>query len=298
MASIDFPFKHLGVLFVIGFCLQACSQHHQPASKQSAASVLWEVRGKELQRPVYLYGTFHLMCAGEMPFADTLQILLKASDALILEMDLDDPATALGGMMGMQMKGGKTLRDFYTPDEYQRINKYFQDSLQMKLKFWERMMPVLLEPMLMMRWMQCIQVISPETKLMEWIKADEKPVLGLETILEQKAVLEKIPLEDQARSLLATIDSMAVQQLEFQRMKSAYLNQQLDVLEGMSDDFSAAELKSAMLDDRNTRWLERLPGMWKQGGMVVAVGAGHLPGKQGLIEGLRRMGYRVQPIIQ
>jgi uncharacterized protein YbaP (TraB family) len=91
---------------------------------------------------------------------------------------------------------------------------------------------------------------------------------------------------------------MEIQKVEFQRMKSVYINQQLDELEGMSDEFSAPELKAAMLDDRNQRWLQRLPALWNRGGVVVAVGAGHLPGKQGLIEGLRRMGYQVQPIIQ
>lgn len=298
MGLINKHKKPFGLLIGVCLCLFAYSQHHTQTALKSPTSVLWEVRGKELQRPVYLFGTFHLMCDGEMPFADTLTVLLKASDALILEMDLDDPATAMGGMMGMQMKSGKTLRDFYSPSEYQRIQQYFQDSLRMNLKFWERMMPVLLEPMLMMRWMQCVKVVSPETILMEWIKKDGKPVLGLETFMDQKAVLEKIPLEAQARSLLATIDSMDLQKLEFQRMKSAYLTQQLDVLEDMSDDFSASEIKTAMLDDRNQRWLERLPSLWKRGGVVVAVGAGHLPGKQGLIEGLRRMGYRVQPIIQ
>lgn len=279
-------------------CLFACSQHHTQTAQKFPTSVLWEIRGKELQRPVYLFGTFHLMCDGEMPFADTLAVLLKSSDALILEMDLDDPATALGGMMGMQMKNEKTLPDFYTPAEYERISKFFQDSLRMNLIFWERMMPVLLEPMLMMHWMQCAKVVSPETILMDWIKKDGKPVLGLETIMDQKAVLEKIPLEDQARSLLATIDSIEKQKVEFQRMKSAYLSQQLDVLEGLSDDFSASEIKTAMLDDRNQRWLQRLPALWNRGGVFVAVGAGHLPGNKGLIQGLRKMGYQVKPILK
>ncbi len=290
--------KVLGLVVGVCLCLISSSQHHKSTAINSANSVLWEVRGKELQRPVYLYGTFHLMCAGELPFEDTLSDLLKTSDALILEMDMDDPATALGGMMGMQMKDGKSLRDFYSPSEYQRIQQYFQDSLRMNLKFWERMMPVLLEPMLMMRWMQCAKVISPETTLMDWIKKDGKPVLGLETIMDQKAVLEKIPLEDQARSLLATIDSMEKQKVEFQRMKSAYLSQQLDVLEGLSDDFSASEIKIAMLDDRNQRWLDRLPSLWNRGGVFVAVGAGHLPGNKGLIQGLRKMGYQVKPILK
>jgi uncharacterized protein YbaP (TraB family) len=290
--------KTIGLLVGVYLSLFAFSQDQAHSTNKSATSVLWEVSGKELQRPVYLFGTFHLMCDGEMPFADTLEVLLKASDALILEMDLDDPATALGGMMGMQMKNGKTLRDFLTTAEYQRISNYFQDTLRMNLKFWERMMPVLLEPMLMMRWMQCAKVVSPETILMDWIKKDGKPVLGLESITDQKAVLEKIPLEDQARSLLGTIDSMAIQKVEFQRMKSAYVTQQLDVLEVMSDDLSSSEIKTAMLDDRNQRWLERLPKMWNRGGVVVAVGAGHLPGKQGLILGLIRIGYQVQPIVK
>ena len=55
-------------------------------------------------------------------------------------------------------------------------------------------------------------------------------------------------------------------------------------------------LLEALLWQRNERMLERLLPMLAEGGAVVAVGALHLPGARGLLEGLERQGYRVEAL--
>lgn len=51
-----------------------------------------------------------------------------------------------------------------------------------------------------------------------------------------------------------------------------------------------------MVRQRNWIWMQTLPPLLDQGGAFVLVGAGHLPGKDGLIELLKRRGYTVRPI--
>lgn len=52
-----------------------------------------------------------------------------------------------------------------------------------------------------------------------------------------------------------------------------------------------------MLAERNVAWIPGLRAALDRGRAVVAVGAAHLPGKQGILSLLTQQGYRVEPII-
>src|SRR5688500_16849861 len=77
-------------------------------------SLLWRVTGKGLKKPSYLFGTFHLLCKEVIHMSDQLKNSLKSADVLYLELDMDDPAVLLGGLLMMNMKDGKKLKDLYT----------------------------------------------------------------------------------------------------------------------------------------------------------------------------------------
>ena len=51
-----------------------------------------------------------------------------------------------------------------------------------------------------------------------------------------------------------------------------------------------------LIDHRNQRFMARLQDELPRGGVFVAVGAGHIPGENGLVEMLRGNGYAVTRI--
>ncbi len=51
-----------------------------------------------------------------------------------------------------------------------------------------------------------------------------------------------------------------------------------------------------LLYNRNAAWVKKLDDMLQANALVVAVGAGHLPGKKGVINLLRLAGYKVEPV--
>ncbi|HEX2607399.1 MAG TPA: TraB/GumN family protein, partial [Flavisolibacter sp.] len=51
-----------------------------------------------------------------------------------------------------------------------------------------------------------------------------------------------------------------------------------------------------LLYNRNANWAKKLDGLLEQNSLVVAVGAGHLPGEKGVISLLRKAGYKVEPV--
>ncbi|MDN3656456.1 TraB/GumN family protein [Ferruginibacter paludis] len=261
-------------------------------------SLLWQVSGNGLQQPSYIFGTFHLMCKNDIHFSNQLATAVKRADKVYMEMDMDDPATILGGFTLMTMKDGKTLEQLYSDAEYKRVRQFFLDSLKTSLSFVARMKPFFLEALLYPKMMPCKTISGVEEELVRLAKTNKKEIRGLETMEFQAAVFDSIPYEEQAKELLKSIDSMESNKKSFDTMMQVYKNQQLNEMENL---FSKSESgmenhQDLLLNNRNKNWVAQLKNIMKKNPVFVAVGAGHLVGEKGLIALLRKKGYTVQPL--
>lgn len=52
----------------------------------------------------------------------------------------------------------------------------------------------------------------------------------------------------------------------------------------------------ALLDNRNKAWIEKMPALMKDAPTLFVVGAGHLPGTNGVLNLLKQQGYTVEPM--
>ena len=52
--------------------------------------------------------------------------------------------------------------------------------------------------------------------------------------------------------------------------------------------------EAALIYNRNADWLRLMPAIMQARPTLFVVGAGHLPGDRGVLEGLRKMGYKVE----
>lgn len=281
--------------------ISACKAQQTPPSLPTNPdnnSLLWEISGKDLKQPSYLFGTFHIMCPDDIRFSANLKEALKRSHEVYFEMDLDDAANTLGAVFFMNMKDGKKLQDLYTEDEYQRLNRYFSDSLGMPLFSFQRMKPMFLDAMLFPRLMPCKNLSGVEQELMKLAKADKKEIRGFETIKDQAAVFDSIPYELQARELLKEIDSLTYYKPMFDSMLVAYKLQQMDGLDKImsNESFGMKDQTDILLDKRNMNWVKQMNEILPKQNIFIAVGAGHLSGPKGLIELLKKEGYSVRPI--
>lgn len=262
-------------------------------------SLLWEVSGKGLKQSSYLFGTFHLMCKNDIHFSAQLKTAVSRADKVYMEMDMDDPATMFGGLLLMNMKDGKTLQQLYTADEYKKIESYFTDSLHTPISFIQRMKPFFLEALLYPKMMPCKTISGVEEELMKVAKLEKKEIKGLETMEFQAAVFDSIPYEEQAKELLKSIDSMASYKNLFDTMMNVYKSQQVAEIEKLfsKSEFGMEDHQDILLNDRNKNWVVQLKIIMKTTRVFVAVGAGHLVGKLGLIALLRKEGYSVKPLL-
>jgi uncharacterized protein YbaP (TraB family) len=271
---------------------------HSFVKQKNDNTLLWKVSGNGLQKPSFLFGTFHLLCKDDIHFSNQLQKAMKVSDKIYMEMDMDDPSTMLGGMLYMNMKNDTTLESLYTPEEYQRLKNYFSDTLKMPVMLLQRAKPYFLVALLYPRMMDCASPAGVEEELMKIAKEDKKEIKGLETIQFQASVFDSIPYEWQAKELLKNIDSFSVYKNEFETMLRFYKNQQLDSIKNLMGKSESGEEKydDLLLNNRNKNWVKQLKQIMKNESVFVAVGTGHLVGEKGLISLLKKEGYKVEPL--
>ena len=294
-------FRSINLLATLSLFFSCQAQQKQvslPVNKDNN-SLLWEISGKGLKQHSYLFGTFHLMCRGDIQFSNNLKTAIANATEMYMELDMDDPAVMLGGMMMMNMKDGKKLKDLYTPAEYEKLSSFFKDSLHMPINFLETVKPYFLVAMMYPKMMPCKSVSGVEEELMKLAKQNKKNIKGLETLEFQAAVFDTIPYEQQAKELLKSIDSLSAYTVYFDSMVQVYKNQQLDKMETLFNDkeFGMEEYQDILLDTRNKNWVNQLKTLMKNESVFVAVGAGHLVGAKGLIALLKKEGYTLKPVL-
>jgi uncharacterized protein len=280
------------------FLCSAYAQNNELKTNKDNNTLLWEVSGNGLSKPSYLFGTFHLVCNEDVNFSLNLKQAIAQTDEVYLELDMDDPATLFGAMTMLNMKDNKTLKDLYSAEDYKKVSGFLKDSLKLFPIMFQRIKPELLAALLYPKMLACSGTVSLEDAIMEIAKKQGKEIRGLETMAQQAAVFDSIPYEKQAAELLKVIDSMDKAKQEFNVLITAYREQKLDEIEKQvsSPGSTMAENIDILLDDRNRNWVGQLRTIMKTSAVFVAVGAGHLVGKNGLISLLRAAGYTLRPL--
>lgn len=293
--------KYFISAILVLFLLPACKAQKESdfILNKDDNTLLWKVSGNGLQKPSFLYGTFHLMCKDDIHFSDQMKKAIKMSDQIYMEMDMDDPTVMLSGMMYMNMKDGKKLEDLYSKEEYARLQQYFKDSLKMPLMMFQKAKPYFLIALFYPKMMNCKTPTGVEQEIIAIAKDDKKQISGLETMQFQASIFDSIPYESQAKELLKNIDSFDVNKKEFESMLEIYKNQLLDSMQSKLDfsELGGEKFEGILLTNRNKNWVGQLKNnIMPKESVFVAVGAGHLVGENGLISLLRKAGYTVQPL--
>lgn len=286
--------KILLLAFAIIFVHIHCGAQNGPNEQ----SLLWRISGHGLAKPSYLFGTIHLICPEDYLWTDKMKQSLSACDKVCFEMDLDDTKLMMSASNGFIATDGRKLKDYYTPEQYQQLKKFMKDSVGMDIGMLQQMKPIALESIISMKTTKCMNPVSYEETIMKTAKATEMEVLGLEDPSEQIGALDSMPSDSVAKEVFEGVRDFTKNKKEYNDMVMAYKKQQLTVLydkittvKGQGDDMRV------LLDDRNKRWIGRMTVKMNKNSIFFAVGAGHLPGKTGVINLLRSAGYKVEAVL-
>jgi uncharacterized protein YbaP (TraB family) len=141
------------------------------------------------------------------------------------------------------------------------------------------------------------KVTSYEMELLKKASAKNIPMAGLETVTEQMSFMDQLPYKYQVKELLKVMDEV-IDDAGYEELIRVFKEQDIDKLaaEISKQSESAAILETVFLSDRNTKWIPKIEAFIEQQACFIAVGAGHLGGKLGVINLLKEKGYKLTPI--
>jgi hypothetical protein len=268
------------------------------------AQLLWKISGNGLAKPSYLFGTHHLIEKEQIKGFNKILAISKQADAVVGEMDMSDPNMKMKMVQGGMMKD-TTINDLLTPDDYKLADYEFKQLMHVGLAQLEKMRPMMLDMMYSVMMYSKAMGLTKQPEGVDILfqqnaKANNKKVIGLETIEEEMNVLfNDISLKRQAAILMKDIKEKQQGIEQTKALNTAYLTGDMDKAEALNrkDDTMTPAEEKLMIDDRNTHWMKELPTLMNVQSCFINVGFMHLIGKSGLIAQLKKAGYTVEPIV-
>ncbi|MDE6496305.1 MAG: TraB/GumN family protein [Duncaniella sp.] len=272
------------------------------------AQLLWKISGNGLEKPSYIFGTHHMAPASVLDSVPGFKEALASVDKVYGEMVMADamsPESQQMMMMAAIAPQDSTLTAVLSPAAIDSLNNILAKYLgpQMTAAALNPMKPAMVSTLLAAAQTQsafpqynAAQQLDGE--IQSRATAIGKEVGGLETMADQCQALFGGSILAQANDLMQAVrnDEIAIDVVK--QLANAYLagdlQAMLDIMENPATGFND-EQADRMLNRRNADWMRVLAGMLPTMSILIAVGAGHLPGDKGLISLLRREGYTVEP---
>ena len=279
---------------LIATCLTLIISISSLFSQPLPKTLLWRISGNGLSKPSYVYGTMHLTDPRIFILGDSLLDAIKSCEGFANELDLNQLTPLIidfvkqeisNNVLLKQVMASKTL-DQYGPALAKKFNKPADnittfDILKEKNKW--------IDESFKGKKMQTFL----DAYLMELADRQGKWVGGIEDFSDQSGLMSSAVDESDIRELALSDGAGAKSEME--KMKTIYLNGDLDGLQGMINRMDSNS-RDQLLIRRNRKMAFRMDSLAKVRSMVFAVGCAHLSGEEGLIRLLRTRGFNVDPV--
>jgi uncharacterized protein YbaP (TraB family) len=267
-----------------------------------AASPVWAIHGDH--NTVYLAGSVHLLKANDSALPAGFERAYASSRALVMELDLGklDPSEAAGWMMEHGMLGeGNNLRKAIGDARYQRVSAEAA-RLGLPMEMANQFQPWVMGLQLME--LQYAQLgfdsqSGVEEQLEHRAQADGKSTAGLETLQEQLGLFEALSPEEQAKFLDLVVTEMRDVGKDTQAVIAAWRTGDAAKLAALlGDEYKTfPTLYRSLVTERNKRWVPQIEKLLRdKDNYFVVVGALHIVGEGGLLDLMRRDGFKAEQL--
>jgi uncharacterized protein YbaP (TraB family) len=267
------------------------------ANTADSRGLLWKIEDAGAQ-PSYLFGTIHLGDPRVTALREPVRKSFDRAARLTLEM-VPDAAALAEFAQAMLFDDATTLERAVGAELYAGVRSAFA-ARGLPLAGLEKYKP----------WAVSLILSLPKSNaglpldlvLHQRAAAQHKPVDGLETPQEQIAVFDDLSATDQRALLEATLREEPHADERLEALVRAYLARDLGRLRALAAEYDASDpqlhatVMRRLLTERNRRMVERMQTRLRAGNAFIAVGVAHLPGRDGILELLRRQGYRVSAV--
>ncbi len=298
------------IFFSITALAFVASSHISVAYAQKSKAenaLLWKITGKNLKKPSFIFGTIHIIDAKDYFLPEGTLSAMESSDRICFEIDMaemSDMSSMMGMLQKIYMSDGLSIKDLLSEADYKLVSNHFSKQ-GLPMFFMERMKPMFLtvfasgdiNPMSLDQG----TMKSYEMEFYSLAKSMKKQTGGLETVDFQISLFDEIPYDVQAKMLVEAVRSgNSDQNGEFSIMIESYKNQNIEKLASLinSSESSISGFEDALLFKRNSSWIPLMETQMAKEPTFFAVGAGHLGGEKGVINLLRKTGYKVKPVFE
>lgn len=282
------------VLLLLLFLLAVAGE-----SRAQDKSFLWRVQSEKSN--VYILGSVHFLKPENYPLKKTIEKAFDSTQKLVLEIDLksEDAGTVQRVTLEKGLNRERTLQQSVSPETYELAEKRAQE-LGIDIR---ALSP--LKPWVVALTMTALQLqklgFDPNYGIDRYLAGratkSGKTVVGLETAAFQIGLIDQLPERDQESMLRQSLKEMDLLDRALDQIVRAWSTGDVSALEalllGGMREYPAVH--QTVIVDRNRRWLPQIEKMIEQGeSALIAVGAAHLIGKDGVIELLKARGYTVE----
>lgn len=268
----------------------------------ATAQVLWRVTADGTdggRHTSYVLGTMH---TAEPEMLDTLAGLAEAlgrATVVYGEVDASDMALSPAAMACAIAPSDSTLQRLLSPAALDSVCRYVSsfgvDGAE-TVTVLGKLKPAMLDAFLEVRRSGASTDMSPDIALQQRAKALGKEVRALETAEQQAHMLLDLPISEQLEALMESVRAPEAAQAASDSLVAAYRCQDLEAISGMLGREMKQTYAERLLYARNRAWAAVLVPAMRHRSVLVAVGAGHLVGPEGLLAMLRSAGFDVRPV--
>lgn len=282
------------------------------------AQLMYKISGNGLEKSSCIIATHHLANTGFVNRIPGVKEALTNTEQVYGELawdDMNNPDSVKYMQSAMTLPGGDTLKDVLTTEQYTRLNAYLKKTMQVDLSSPQveakmgHMTPMAMTTQLTLIsfMMKHMGEFDPTNTFDQYFQAQAKKnneyVGGLETVAFQTETLfRSFPMSRQVELLMCFLDHTAFIEEMNEKMANAFYAKDLDALKAAMDEKlnnscdNKPEEDDLLINNRNADWLKKMPTIMAAKPTFFAVGAGHLPGEKGILEGLKKLGYTVEGV--
>lgn len=258
---------------------------------------MWEIEGAH--NTIRLLGSIHFLRPGRDSLPPAVVGAVEDADVVLMELDLDDLDQA-EAQVSLQTLGidpaGRTLEALLGARDY-RLAVTKANVLGIDLSLLQAFEPWLAAITISQIELQKLGFDSEsgvEQQVLRLAQRDRKEIRGLETLQEQLAAMDALPLVTQRAFLLQTLDDADDMKDQIDEIVEAWKTGDVSAMESefLDDVRDQPDLYRRIVVDRNRAWARKIgPLARERTDYLVVVGTLHLVGPDSLIRMLEAAGH-------
>ncbi len=287
-------------IFLLSFLLSLTTTilfAQEPEFNKDYQSLLWKIEHKDFKKPSYLYGTMHTSYKIAFHLNDHFFDALTEVDQIALETT---PDTWLTHFLDEERDRLRQTPYWQNSNLYSAFVPFYQD-----LNDYRNVLAGFNEQVngILYRNAYGAADFQEETYLDMFIyqagTKQDKKVVALEDLEEARDAVIKSNMQN-IYSYMDEHPSWLKKKLEEKGfaalLEDAYRDKDLDFIDTLNRTYFPPVHYEYMLTYRNENMVQALDSVLTHGNVFIAIGAAHLPGHEGVIEMLRRKGFKVTPL--